>query len=115
MALFALRDFARHPPPPPTTLLQHPRALAVFDAYPKAKYHFLVLARLPAAGGLSERDVDSLASLLRCRDHEARETIMSDLEAAADEVVEMVRDEMVKTTGREWGVQVGFHAVPSMR
>lgn len=27
----------------------------------------------------------------------------------------MIKDEMLKTEGFEWGIQVGFHAVPSMR
>lgn len=29
--------------------------------------------------------------------------------------MEMIKDEMLKTEGFEWGIQVGFHAVPSMR
>lgn len=33
----------------------------------------------------------------------------------AGEVVEMIRDEMMKTEGFTWGVDLGFHAIPSMR
>lgn len=113
MNLFALRDFARHPPP--TSLVVHERALAVFDAYPKAKYHFLVLPRLPSSvGAVGERGVDSLAALLR-QERGARDAIMGDIERTAEEVVEMIKDEMGKSEGREWGVLAGFHAVPSMR
>lgn len=117
-ALFALRDFARLPRPssslPPSTLLvEHPNCIAVFDAYPKAKYHFLVLPRLPfAAAEIGERELDSLESLLR---HPSRGAVIDELERTAEEVVDMIRDEMGKTEGKEWGIHVGFHAVPSMK
>lgn len=117
--LFALRDFARLATPsvslpPSTLLLETPKCIAVFDAYPKARYHFLVLPKLPFPGdtGLLEGNLDSLAALLR---HPARGAVVDAMAAAADEVVEMVRDEMHKTEGFEWGVNVGFHSVPSMR
>ena len=33
----------------------------------------------------------------------------------AEEVEEMIKDEMMKTEGFTWGVHMGFHAIPSMR
>lgn len=41
--------------------------------------------------------------------------VLESLHQASLEVVEMIRDEMLKTEGFEWGIEVGFHAVPSMR
>lgn len=119
-ALFALRNFARlpHPAtslPSSTLLLEHPKCIAVFDTYPKAQYHFLVLPRLPfSATTIAEREVDSLAALLRLP-AEARSAVLDALAETAAEVVEMVKDEMGKTHGFEWGLNVGFHSVPSMR
>jgi len=115
MNLFALRDFARLPNPSSRQgfLIEQPSTIAIFDAFPKAKYHFLVLPRLPfTAAEISEREIDSLESLLL---HPERNVVLDELEKMADEVVEMVRDEMGKSEGWEWGVNVGFHAVPSMR
>jgi aprataxin len=119
MALYALRDFARHPPPlvgTAGTLVQNAHSIAVFDAFPKAKYHFLVLPRLPfAAPGyedVGDRDLASLSALLR---HKARGAVLAEMERTAEDVLEMVRDEMVKTEGFQWGINVGFHAVPSMQ
>lgn len=116
MALAALRDMARLPRPsaslpPSTLLLETPGTIAIFDKYPKASYHVLVMPRLPAQG-LGERDLDSLASLLRSK---APREVLDALEEAAAEVEEMVKDEMVKSTGVAWGVNMGFHAVPSMQ
>ncbi|CAK9781015.1 HIT-like protein [Cutaneotrichosporon oleaginosum] len=117
LSLSALRDMARLPRPsslpPSTLLLETPAAIAIFDKYPKAAYHVLVLPRLPLPPPLegSERDLHDLASLLRSR---APRAVLDALAEAAAEVEEMIKDEMVKTTGKAWGVHMGFHAVPSM-
>ncbi|WOO77379.1 Aprataxin [Vanrija pseudolonga] len=104
--------------PPSTLLLETPHCIAIFDAYPKARYHFLVLPRLPcdhldsSSPPITARDLDSLASLLR---HPARDAVLAAVRDAATEVQEMIRDEMHKTEGWQWPVLAGFHAVPSMR
>jgi aprataxin len=41
--------------------------------------------------------------------------VLETLRQTSLEVVEMIKDEMLKTEGFEWGIEVGFHAVPSMR
>ncbi|BEI91799.1 uncharacterized protein CcaverHIS019_0406190 [Cutaneotrichosporon cavernicola] len=114
MGLVALREIARLPRPsalpPSTLLLETPSTIAIFDKYPKAHYHVLVMPRLPHPD-LKDSDLDSLASLLRSG--KAR-NVLHELAEAAAEVEEMVRDEMVKTTGVAWGLNMGFHAVPSM-
>lgn len=121
MNLFALRDFAKakNPTaslPPSVLLLETPKCIAVFDAYPKAMYHFLVLPKIPfvvtETKQLKEADLDNLSVLLQDPDHEE---VLAALREAAAEVVDMVRDEMVKTHGLEWHVNTGFHSVPSMR
>ncbi|TXT13543.1 hypothetical protein VHUM_00910 [Vanrija humicola] len=119
--LNALRAYAEAPNPSAdipasTLLLETPHCIAIFDAYPKARYHFLVLPRLPSDLGpsIGARDVDSLASLLRLR-HPVRDAVLAAMRDAAAEVTEMIRDEMHKTEGYQWPVLAGFHAVPSMR
>jgi hypothetical protein len=124
-----LRTYATLPKPssslPPTTLLlSTPHTIAIFDAYPKAKYHFLVLPRYPFPPRSDPREktsiarlseFDDLKSLLLKTSGDAREQVIGALAEAAGEVEEMIRDEMVKTEGFEWGIDIGFHAIPSMK
>lgn len=121
MNLFALRDFAKVKNataslPPNVLLLETPRCIAVFDAYPKAMYHFLVLPKIPFVVSdtkqLKEAELDNLSTLLQDPDYK---DVLAALTEAATEVVDMVRDEMVKTHGFEWQINTGFHSIPSMR
>ncbi|GAA99755.1 uncharacterized protein L969DRAFT_103367 [Mixia osmundae IAM 14324] len=92
-------------------------ALAIFDLFPKAKYHFLVLPRHNAAvyktRGLIADDFQSLRTLLR-RGAEAALVVCKLLRDASEEVIAMIQDEMIKATGTSWPISAGFHAVPSM-
>jgi len=45
----------------------------------------------------------------------ARKEVVEAIRGMAEEVVEMIRDEMMKTEGFTWGIDLGFHAEPSMR
>lgn len=101
-----------------------PNTVAIFDAYPKAKYHFLVLPRFPFAPqadpdsttSIVKLDaLDDLKSLLMRGGIEPREEVINAMADTAREVEEMVRDEMIKTEGFEWRIDVGFHAIPSMK
>lgn len=121
MNLFDLQNYAKvkNPAaslPPSVLLLETPKCIAVFDRYPKAMYHFLVLPKLPFVVSdtrqLNEAELDSLSVLLQCPEHGQ---VLSALKEAAAEVVDMVRDEMVKSHGFEWPINLGFHSVPSMR
>ncbi|WWC58533.1 uncharacterized protein I303_101076 [Kwoniella dejecticola CBS 10117] len=105
-------------------LLSSKNCLAVFDAYPKAKYHFLVLPRYPfppqsdpdSKKSIANLDsLDDLKSLLLKTSPAAREEILQDMANMASEVEEMIRDEMLKSEGFEWKVDIGFHAIPSMK
>lgn len=124
-----LRAYATLPSPssslaPNVLLTSTPSAIAVFDAYPKAKYHFLVMPRYPfppqnnpdsTKSIVRLEHLDDLRSLLTKTSREAREQIVGQLAETAREVEEMIRDEMVKSEGMEWKIDVGFHAIPSLK
>lgn len=126
----ALRAYAQVKQPsaqiPPSTLLTHDnQTLAIFDAYPKAQYHFLILPRYPFHHQSDEtrafksicklEALGDLKSLMLQPGSEAREEVFMALKNMAREVEEMIKDEMMKTEGFTWGVDVGFHAIPSMK
>jgi aprataxin len=120
----ALRDYAlvKSPStqiPASTLLIDSPQCITIFDAYPKAKYHFLVLPRYPflKSGSKSICSIDDLHDLtsLLAMEKGARKEVVHAIRGMAGEVVEMIRDEMMKTEGFTWGIDLGFHAEPSMR
>nr|XP_019014889.1 aprataxin [Kwoniella pini CBS 10737]OCF53670.1 aprataxin [Kwoniella pini CBS 10737] len=128
-SLDALRNYATLPNPQnslsaSTLLLSSKTCLAVFDAYPKAKYHFLVLPRYPFPPQSDPESKESITSLNSLNDLKsillkttpsAREEILQNMNNMANEVEEMIRDEMLKSEGFEWKVDIGFHAIPSMK
>ena len=127
-SLNALRDYAtvRNPARsiPASTLLYHnAHTLAIFDAFPKAKYHFLILPRFPFPPASLPDSDESLVPLAALEDLRSlllkggkhRDDVLAAMAETAREVEEMIRDEMIKTEGFEWKVDIGFHAVPSMR
>jgi aprataxin len=59
--------------------------------------------------------LSSLHSLLTTISATTALQVLETLHQTSLEVVEMIKDEMLKTEGFEWGIEVGFHAVPSMR
>ena len=113
-----LRTYARLPDStiatalPPTVYFSHTQhTLTIFDAYPKAHFHFLVLPRLSSSSP-SDSDLTDLRTLLRVP-RRAHET----LRVLADEAARLrtvVEEEMRARYGFVWDVWVGFHAVPSM-
>jgi len=115
----ALRDYALVKSPstqisPSTLLLDSPECIAIFDAYPKAKYHFLILPRYPFPHKCNINYLHDLTTLLRAP-KDVRKAVVEGMRSMAGEVVEMIRDEMMKTEGFTWGIDLGFHAIPSMR
>jgi aprataxin len=109
-------------------------SLTVLDCHGiiPAKYHFLVLPRLPLVLPTNTSppdkidffpiDLVSLSSLLRLNRHKkSPETasppmmVLEKLKEAAEDCVAMIKDEMLKTEGFIWDIWVGFHAVPSMK
>jgi len=115
-----LKEYAANPEPlsiGPSTLLRYTSTtVTVFDKWPKAKYHFLVLPRIdykdPARTPFALYDLRALLSLGK---EEAR-VILEELEVESKAVEEMIRDEMRKSYGEgvEWQVMKGFHAIQSM-
>lgn len=128
-SLNALRTYATLPDPasslPASVLLfANAQTLVIFDAFPKAKYHFLVLPRYPfppqsdpdSKQSLVKLDhLDDLKTLLLRPPPEDRDEVIRAMVDTAREVEEMIRDEMVKTEGFEWKIDTGFHAIPSMK
>ncbi|GAA6007033.1 hypothetical protein JCM10207_009177 [Rhodosporidiobolus poonsookiae] len=92
------------------------KTLTIFDGYEKAKYHFLVMPRDPfpleKGGTVPSSHLESLTKLLQS---EHKLEVLKALQKQAEEVKEMIEDEMQKEEGWTWGVQIGFHAVESMR
>ena len=58
--------------------------------------------------------LEDLRSLLRSPEG-MRQKVLDALAETAKEVEEMVRDEMMKTEGLEWAINIGFHSIPSMK
>ncbi|KAG8995996.1 hypothetical protein FRB95_011632 [Tulasnella sp. JGI-2019a] len=118
--LHALKEFASATDPSslgPSTLLKYTAfTITVFDKYPKAKYHFLILPRIdPKVAHRTTSALHDLRSLLMLGPEKAK-VVLKELEEASVAVEEMIRDEMHGDHGEgvEWEVMKGFHAVPSM-
>ncbi|KAI5121692.1 hypothetical protein M0805_002767 [Coniferiporia weirii] len=126
-----LRKYAqqRDPPSalPPDILLTHTEhTLTIFDAFPKAHFHFLVLPRVPqAAPGIRVEHLTSLRTLLasegsgkgKGKGKEKENMVVTLLRHMRDDAASvraLVEAEMRERYGFVWGVNVGFHAVPSM-
>jgi len=100
---------------PPTLLLVNTgTSLALFDKYPKAIYHFLVLPRILATSKFTAEDLTSLQTLLAKGKKAEAKTLLEGLKKDAEMVKEMVEKEMIKKHGYKWDVWIGFHAVPSL-
>lgn len=99
----------------PTLLLVNSEtSLTLFDKYPKATYHFLVLPRILPNSAFTAEDLTSLQALLsKGKKVEAKELIEG-LKKDAQTAKEMIEKEMLKKYGYKWDVWIGFHAVPSM-
>lgn len=100
---------------PPTLLLVNTAtSLALFDKYPKAIYHFLVLPRILAGSEFTAEDLTNLQILLGKGKKPAVKALLEGLKKDAEMVKEMVEKEMIKKYGYKWDVWIGFHAVPSL-
>ena len=100
---------------PPTLLLTNTRtSLALFDKYPKAIYHFLVLPRILPNSEFTAEDLTNLQTLLEKGKKAATKTLMEGLKKDAEMVKGMVEKEMIKKHGYKWDVWIGFHAIPSL-
>ena len=123
--LKVLRTYAKLPDStitttlPPTVYFSHTQhTLTIFDAYPKALFHFLILPRISDTAYAS--DLKDLRTLLRRRaspDAQTRSRAQETFRVLADEAARMrgvVEEEMRARYGFVWGIWTGFHPVPSM-
>ena len=100
---------------PPTLLLTNTEtSLTIFDKYPKAIYHFLVLPRIFANSAFTANDLMYMHILLAKGKKAEAKMLIEGLKKDAEIVKEMVEKEMLKKHGYKWDVWIGFHAVPSM-
>lgn len=113
LAIF--RRYACKPNPatlPSSILLSHSETcLTVFDAFPKSIFHFLVIPRIQPP--LSARHLTDLRSLLRCEKSTAKEVLMN-LNEEANNVKNMIEEEMMKLYKFKWDIWMGFHPISSM-
>ncbi|KAL5532697.1 HNT3_3 [Sanghuangporus sanghuang] len=93
------------------------KTVTIFDAYPKAVFHLLVLPRIKdKEGPLSAANLTSLKKFLNSNQtnrKDARE-LLGRLKEDGEKVREMVKEEMRDRYGFVWKVHLGFHAVQSM-
>ena len=100
---------------PPTLLLTNTdTSLTIFDKYPKATYHFLVLPRIFADSVFAAKDLTNLYTLLAKGTKVEAKKLIEGLKRDAEIVKGMVEEEMLKKHGYKWDVWTGFHAVPSL-
>ena len=118
--LAALQNYAATLDPsqlPPNLLLKYTEsAITIFDTYPKAMFHFLVMPRItdkPPDPSMTKSNLKDLTSLLKL-EKEVALACLKELEREADDVRRMIEDEQIKKHGVKWDVNIGFHAVPSM-
>lgn len=110
---------------PASKLFAHTeRTITIFDAFPKATFHFLVLPRVTGVEPRTATRLASLSALVKLRSGATREDVRRVM-GEAKEVLEgvkedavvvkrMVEEEMMRRFGCRWDVWMGFHAVPSM-
>lgn len=80
----------------PTVRLWHTEnTVAIFDKFPKSKYHFLLLPRLTTYW--TTWRLHSLRGLFR-GDKEAGRNLLLELKDESEQVVKMMKDEMVRMT-----------------
>lgn len=117
--LTVLRDYAtrKHPEKlPPSVLFDYTdNSIAIFDAYPKAIFHFLILPRPQPP--LSVFDLSDLRTLLHSRNvGKARaKEVLEHLGEHAQKLRAAIEEEMMSRYGFTWKIWTGFHAVPSMQ
>ncbi|KAJ6502605.1 HIT-like domain-containing protein [Mycena sanguinolenta] len=113
-ALTVLRTYAQTNPAkiPPSILFSHSStSLTIYDAFPKAIFHFLILPRVQepfTVSGLSD-----LRTLLNGDKARAKQVITA-LNEDAKALRKEIEDEMLSRYGFKWGIWTGFHGAPSM-
>ena len=114
---------AKHPSPetfPPSVYFSHTEhTITIFDAYPKAEYHLLVIPRVSNNAEdrvRSPRSLMSLKTLFNTPGIEKKDIreFLETLKADADALKEELEEDMRIRRGFVWKLYFGFHAVQSM-
>ncbi|KAI1795846.1 HIT-like domain-containing protein [Ganoderma leucocontextum] len=113
--LTILRTYAERVDPntlPPTVKLCHSDAsVTIFDKYPKAFFHFILIPFIRAP--LTAANLRDLRSLLQLPREQAK-ALLQTIRRDALQAKALVEAEMVEQYGCKWGIQLGFHSVPSL-
>ena len=91
------------------------KTLTVFDRFPKARFHFLLIPRrLPGIRNIS--NLHSLYSFFNCPEVGRKEALelLYDLKKEAEYAKKLIEEEMVRFYGFKTKVYMGFHAIQSM-
>lgn len=114
--LTVLRSYAQRGRPetlPASILFNHTETcLTVYDAFPKAIFHFLVLPRIRPP--LDAEELTNLRTLLKS-DKKRAGAVLKELSNEAEGVKKMIQEEMLSRYGFQWEIWMGFHPVPSMQ
>ncbi|KAF8610152.1 hypothetical protein BDV93DRAFT_601209 [Ceratobasidium sp. AG-I] len=92
-------------------LSESEKCITIFDKFPKAMFHFLVLPKLDST--ITSSVSTNLSTLLQW-DKAGALQCLQHMHHDAESTKSMIEDEMVKKYGFKWDVHVGFHALPSM-
>ncbi|KAJ7709962.1 HIT-like domain-containing protein [Mycena rosella] len=114
--LTILRTYAQTNPSklPPSVLFSHSAtSLTVYDAFPKAIFHFLVLPRAPEPSAGAGSELANLRQLLS-GDKARAQQVLASLRADAHALRAEIEEEMLARYGFKWGIWTGFHGAPSM-
>lgn len=115
-----LRKYAQFEPPeklPKSVYLHHSEhAVTIFDLYPKAIFHLLVLPRIKKDGPFNAKNLTSLKTLLNSPSVKKEEALqlLRYLKEEADHVKAESLKEMQGRWGYTWDLHIGFHAIQSM-
>ena len=123
---------AQHPKPetfPPNVYVAHTKhTITIFDGYPKADYHFLVIPRVlaekngngngkPFERFMTPGNLMSLKSFLHApgMNMEVAREFLGKMKEDAEALREEIEADMVRRRGFVWKLHIGFHAVQSMK
>ncbi|KAJ6596834.1 HIT-like domain-containing protein [Mycena vulgaris] len=112
--LTILRTYAQTNPSklPPSVLFSHsPSNLTIYDTFPKAIFHFLILPRVQEPSTVSE--LSNLRKLLSGDKARAKQVITA-LRDDAQTLRAEIEEEMLGRYGFKWDIWTGFHGAPSM-
>ncbi|KAI5121693.1 hypothetical protein M0805_002768 [Coniferiporia weirii] len=89
--------------------------LTIFEPYPKAIFHLLMLPRV-GARPLVPKNLVNLRTLLNSSEVSKKEAraLLETIKADADKVKGEIEQEMINWIGFKWDIWMGFHAAPSL-